>query len=165
MTLWWRLSYGLITLHHGRRPAAILQAGGEDCQEGAAGDHRYCFEGGTGQGLRCQGGGSEPFVKDGTGCAVTETQTIRVGTLNVRALTGKIGEVAALATEAGVSNVLAMLEWLGLLPRLFGRRAGLCTKVLRGEMDVGRRQLAWPSLRTSRRSKLRFLRPWLTRGK
>ena len=35
-------------------------------------------------------------------------QTIRVGTLNVRALTGKIGAVAALATEVGV-NVLARL--------------------------------------------------------
>ena len=38
-----------------------------------------------------------------------ESQTLRVGTLNVRTLTGKIGAVAALATEAGV-NVLAMQE-------------------------------------------------------
>ena len=38
-----------------------------------------------------------------------DSKTLRVGTLNVRTLTGKIGAVAALATEAGV-NVLAMQE-------------------------------------------------------
>ena len=35
---------------------------------------------------------------------------VRVGALKVRSLTGKVGAVAALATEAGVNVLLAMQE-------------------------------------------------------
>ena len=40
---------------------------------------------------------------------MTGRHTIRVGTMNVRTLTGRIGAVAALATEMGI-NILAMQE-------------------------------------------------------
>ena len=60
-----------------------------------------------------------------------------MGTLNVRTLTGKIGAVAALATEAGV-NVLAMQE-----TRLASDAARSSTSAFRAAAGTSRATRTW----------------------